>query len=160
MNNTQGSVRVALPEELQTEINIGTQKVQVLREQKTELERGCTAVEKDIARFQLERDELLLAVTAVQAERASVAAKLIDEQRKLADIEGERPLVYADLSTANRELIESKEKTAEEAKKLSDIVVRAREVEAEIMTKKEELTKEVAAFEARKARLQETLASI
>ena len=158
--DTQGYGAVILPEKIQEAINIAEAKVAVLRDEEIRLGRVKGEMEKEVARLEIRRDTLASAIPELEASvinlQGNVDSLAIAVEKSKSDL-----LTLEDSAkSVTKEIVLAQEATQAESLKLSETVLKAREVEEASARLKESLSSDIAAFEIRKARVQELLASI
>lgn len=158
---TQGtSQSLVLPEDLQQAVNIANAKVSVLREENQRLERTKVEVEKDTARLELRRDELVNEINKFIAEKETAEGELGKVERRLEDAKVAFGLLDAELVVAKKELISAREATAVEGVKLSTIVAQAREAQVTFDARKAAVAAQEKEIEERKARIKAALETL
>lgn len=159
--STQGTVSaVVLPEELQQAISIGSAKVSVLREEESKLSHSKTDLEKDIARLEIRRDEVIAETMALVTKKEDAEAELVKVGEKLEDAKVVYGTLDAELVVARKEISEARSSTIAEATKLSTIVAQAREAQIDLDARHDAVKALEADIEARKARIQDALATL
>lgn len=158
--NTQGfGARVPLPDELESAISLGEAKVAVLRDEEIRLNQLKSELEKDVARLQILDSSLKDAIPALEEKVAQRQNNLAVLDGVLAEKTAALELVESDRKVALKELEALHEQATAESSKLSTIAAQARDIEASIENRRAELHKSVAAFDERKNKLVELLAS-
>jgi len=159
--STQGSASsVVLPEDLQQAISIGSAKVSVLREEESKLAHSKTDLEKDIARLEIRRDEVIAETRGLGEAKEEAEAELGKTEKKLEDAKIVYGTLDAELVVARKEISEARANTLVEASKLSTIVSQAREAQVDLDARKAAVKAIEDEIEARKARIQNALATL
>ena len=110
--STQGTATaVVLPEELQQAISIGSAKVSVLREEESKLAHSKTDLEKDIARLEIRRDEVIAETRGLVDAKEEAEAELGKTEKKLEDAKVVYGTLDAELVVARKEISEARANT-------------------------------------------------
>ena len=159
--STQGSApSVVLPEELQQAISIGSAKVSVLREEESKLEHSKIDLEKDIARLEIRRDEVIAETRGLVDAKEEAESELGKTEKKLEDAKVVYGTLDAELVVARKEISEARANTLVEGAKLSTIVPQAREAQSDLDARHDAVKALEDEIEARKARIQSALATL
>jgi chromosome segregation ATPase len=159
--STQGSApSVVLPEELQQAISIGSAKVSVLREEESKLAHSKVDLEKDIARLEIRRDEVITETRGLVDAKEEAEAELGKIEKKLEDAKVVYGTLDAELVIARKEISEARANTLAEGAKLSTIVAQAREAQVDLDARRDAVKALEDEIEARKARIQDALATL
>ena len=159
--STQGSApSVVLPEELQQAISIGSAKVSVLREEESKLAHSKIDLEKDIARLEIRRDEVIAETRGLVDAKEEAESELGKTEKKLEDAKVVYGTLDAELVVARKEISEARANTLVEGAKLSTIVSQAREAQSDLDARHDAVKALEDEIEARKARIQSALATL
>lgn len=159
--STQGSApSVVLPEELQQAISIGSAKVSVLREEESKLAHSKVDLEKDIARLEIRRDEVIAETRGLVDAKEEAEVELGKTEKKLEDAKVVYGTLDAELVIARKEISEARANTLAEGAKLSTIVAQAREAQVDLDARRDAVKALEDEIEARKARIQNALATL
>ena len=159
--STQGSApSVVLPEELQQAISIGSAKVSVLREEESKLAHSKIDLEKDIARLEIRRDEVIAETRGLVDAKEEAESELGMTEKKLEDAKVVYGTLDAELVVARKEISEARANTLVEGAKLSTIVSQAREAQSDLDARHDAVKALEDEIEARKARIQSALATL
>ena len=159
--SAQGSApSVVLPEELQQAISIGSAKVSVLREEESKLAHSKIDLEKDIARLEIRRDEVIAETRGLVDAKEEAESELGKTEKKLEDAKVVYGTLDAELVVARKEISEARANTLVEGAKLSTIVSQAREAQSDLDARHDAVKALEDEIEARKARIQSALATL
>lgn len=159
--STQGSApAVVLPEELQQAISIASAKVSVLREEEQKLSHSKSDMEKDVARLEIRRDTVIADTSVLASKKEEAEAELAKVSEKLEEAKVVYGTLDAELVSARKELSDARSSTLAEAAKLSTIVSQARDAQNELDDRRATVKALEEGIEARKARIQDALATL
>lgn len=159
--STQGSApHVPLPEDIKQAISIASAKVAVLNEDEKKLIHVKLELEKDIARLEIRRDDIVEKTLPLADLKDKAEAELEKIVKDVEDARSSCNALNAEIATATKDIEDTRAEIAVEAAKLSTIVSQSRDAQVDLDARRATVKALEEGIEARKARIQDALATL
>ena len=141
-------------------IGLSRDKVNVLNEEIKLLGKSKTKLAEDVARLELKKDGLLVKIEGLENQDKELGEVIAERESLAESLRTEILTVESEINAGRKEVDSLIEDKLKEAEKCAEITERAQQVQIDLEAKINAHSAELAAWEARKARVAELLTSI